>query len=599
LIADRLPEQDILTMRISQNRPEHRLRLPSGSHSLAPQRHRFRPRLEGLEERTVLSTLTVLNNLDSGAGSLRDTIAHSKSGDTIQFAPSLDGQTITLTSDELAINNSLDIEGPGASQLSVSGNDTFRVFDIVNQGLTVTIAGLTITHGQYAGGLKNAHTEAIGGAGIANASSTLVVANDVLSYNQAANHGGAISNSPGGVLTATNSTFLDNRAIGMDPVQLVEGGAIWNSDDHSSATISGCTFLGNQAIGANGGVTNGSHAEIGVASGGAIHNDNTSSLTVENSTFIGNQAIAGNGASASKTNNTYLLGVADGGAIANHPGAILAVSGSTFSNNQAIGGSNTTGHDNSTSHTYIGMALAGGVENNGTATVRDSAFVNNEALGGNHNTGGSGVILNGVGRGGGLLNNVFNVSGTLALSNCTFTNNKAVGGAGNTGGVFVSDGIGGGLLNFGGATANVTDATFSGNQAIGGAGGAGQNGGDGLGGGIDNLLGSTLTVSGCTLSGNQAMGGAGGAGGNGGNGFGGGVYNGGQSTVTILTSTITANQATGGSPGTGGTAGLGEGGGLYLADGGIACLDFFTSANVFGNTASTSNKDIFGVFTIC
>jgi hypothetical protein len=33
--------------------------------------------------------------------------------------------------------------------------------------------------------------------------------------------------------------------------------------------------------------------------------------------------------------------------------------------------------------------------------------------------------------------------------------------------------------------------------------------------------------------------------------------------------------------------------------GGIACLDFFTSANVFGNTASTSNKDIFGVFTIC
>jgi len=53
-------------MWISQNRHERRVRLPRGSRSLAPQRHRFRPRLEGLEERTVLSTLTVLNTLDKG-----------------------------------------------------------------------------------------------------------------------------------------------------------------------------------------------------------------------------------------------------------------------------------------------------------------------------------------------------------------------------------------------------------------------------------------------------------------------------------------------------------------------------------------------------
>src|SRR6478735_307667 len=46
---------------------------------------RFRPRLEILEDRTALSTLTVLNNHDSGAGSLRDTIAHAKDGDTIVF----------------------------------------------------------------------------------------------------------------------------------------------------------------------------------------------------------------------------------------------------------------------------------------------------------------------------------------------------------------------------------------------------------------------------------------------------------------------------------------------------------------------------------
>src|SRR6516164_9626886 len=141
--ADRVRQKEMLTMWISQNSPERRLRHPRGTRSLAPQRHRFRPRLEGLEERTVLSTLTVLNTLDKGAGSLRDTITSAKSGDAIVFAPSLDGQTITLTSGELAINKSLDIEGPGASLLAISGNDTFRVFD-VGQGLTVTIAGLTV-----------------------------------------------------------------------------------------------------------------------------------------------------------------------------------------------------------------------------------------------------------------------------------------------------------------------------------------------------------------------------------------------------------------------------------------------------------------------
>jgi hypothetical protein len=113
--------------------------------------HRFQPRFEGLEERTVLSTLTVLNTLDKGAGSLRNTIIKAKSGDTILFASGLDGQTITLTSDELAIKKSVDIEGPGAGLLAISGNDAFRVLDIVSEGIKVTISGLTTTHGQAGG----------------------------------------------------------------------------------------------------------------------------------------------------------------------------------------------------------------------------------------------------------------------------------------------------------------------------------------------------------------------------------------------------------------------------------------------------------------
>src|SRR5262245_11714047 len=80
----------------------------------APHRRSFVPRLEALEDRTALSTLTVLNNLDKGAGSLRDAIVKAKDGDTIVFDSGLHSQTITLTSGALDINKSLDIEGPGA-----------------------------------------------------------------------------------------------------------------------------------------------------------------------------------------------------------------------------------------------------------------------------------------------------------------------------------------------------------------------------------------------------------------------------------------------------------------------------------------------------
>src|SRR4051794_28696763 len=131
----------------------------------------FVPRLESLEDRNVPSTLTVLNNHDGGAGSLRHVIARAQDGDTVVFAPALTGQTIALTSDQIEIRNSVDIEGPGASLLTLSGSDASRVFK-VKSGHTVTIAGLTITHGLAVGGK--------GGGGILNLGSTLTLADDVL-----------------------------------------------------------------------------------------------------------------------------------------------------------------------------------------------------------------------------------------------------------------------------------------------------------------------------------------------------------------------------------------------------------------------------------
>ena len=89
------------------------------------------------------ATLTVTSTADSGAGSLRDAIAEANDGDTIQFAPALNGQTIALTSAELVIDTSITIVGLGSKQLTIrrskaAGAPAFRIFHVL-PGLTVTI----------------------------------------------------------------------------------------------------------------------------------------------------------------------------------------------------------------------------------------------------------------------------------------------------------------------------------------------------------------------------------------------------------------------------------------------------------------------------
>src|SRR5437588_7243426 len=103
----------------------------------AGRRAGVRPQLEALEARAVPATLLVSNNLDHGAGSLRQAISDAGSGDTIHFAPSV--HAITLSSGELDVMKSLTLAGPGASHLSISGNDASRVFNIAS-GATVTLS---------------------------------------------------------------------------------------------------------------------------------------------------------------------------------------------------------------------------------------------------------------------------------------------------------------------------------------------------------------------------------------------------------------------------------------------------------------------------
>jgi hypothetical protein len=554
------------------------------------QRRSFAPRLEILEDRTVPSTLTVTNSLDKGAGSLRDAIQKAKDGDTIVFASSINGQTIMLTSGELAISKNLDIEGPGASLLAVSGNNASRVFDVSQnqKPVTVTIAGLTIENGRSAGG---------NGGAIFNLGSTLNLTNDILANNLSREsngisaNGGAIDNYNGATLTISNCTLSGNQAIGGAGYGLAGGGGIDN-EPGGILSVSQSTFNNNRAQGGDGGTISDHSSFIGLGFGGGIRNF-FGTATIDQCIFMGNQAV--------------------GGGVWNYgTGSSMTVRRSTFAYNQAIGGSNATVGTGGMGH--VGDAGGGGLETEGggAVTITDSIFDHNQAIGGSNIQGNGNNFIAGWGHGGAISNSSWTpTAGTapganpsiVIASNLTITNNQTIGGAGDTG-PLAGLGDGGGIENWYGGTFTISNSTITNNQAIGGAGAAGQNGSDGVGGAVANVMGATFTASNCTMTGNQAVGGVGGPAGNGGNGFGGGLYNQGNSvfgtsSLTITGSTVAGNSATGGVAGSGGSAGDGIGGGAYFAVGGDVCLDTFTQSNVKKNHASTSDDDIFGAFTTC
>jgi hypothetical protein len=553
-------------------------------------RRRVRLDLEILEARTVPS-LTVTSALDDGsAGTLRSTIAAAPSGATINFSNQLRGHTIVLTGGQLVINKNLDIEGPGANKVIVSGNNASRVFDI-SGGATVTIAGLTIANGS-----ATSTTDPLqqGGGGVLNeVGATVHLNNDVFSNNTALVVGGALWNQAGpaasGTATVSGSAFIGNAAIGSvagttNPFMefegfgpgngTAEGGAI---DTDGSLNVADSAFANNQAVGVPGsdGVNSSAH-------GGAIGADG--SLTVTNSTFTGNQA---QGATVpSDFASSQGLG---GGVVVFGSGMI---SGTTFFGNRAIGGA---GGVSPSKFAFVGGG--GGLLAIGpaTLTVSGCAFDFNQAIGGAGGAGGGGSL----GIGGGLA--VHGPGASLTLSDSSFSQNAAVGGAGGSMGAG-GEGIGGGLSVDRAATATITGIAVTFNQAVGGNGGAGANGGNGWGGGLAvggrtvyaGPDGTSVTISGSTISNDVAVGGNGGLGGNGGNGSGGGIFIGAtRGTITpslaVTASAVTNNHAMGGAGKGGGAFGLGVGGGVYN----LGTFTFDVLTDISGNHASTSNDDIF------
>src|SRR5215208_3659189 len=223
------------------------------------------------------ATYTVNTNADSGAGSLRQAIidANTTTGvaDTINFAPSLSGQTITLTSAQLPTITDvagLAIDG-GSADITISGDNKYRVFAVgsgIGSGARLTLSNLTVANGAV--GISE------GGGGIRNIGSTLEVSNSTISSNSAYAGGGIYIEGDGATLEVSNSTISDNSA------DLAGGGIdIFQSRLTSGivkATVSNSTISGNS--------TN--------ASGGGIYNQ-LGTLEVSNSTISGNSADPGFG----------------------------------------------------------------------------------------------------------------------------------------------------------------------------------------------------------------------------------------------------------------------------------------------------------------
>ena len=506
----------------------------------------------------LTATLVVTSSADSGDGTLRAAIAAASSGDTITFNPSLTGQTIVLTTTEIAINTSnLTIDGSGAPGVKVDGNSAHRVFNV---SAPLTIQSLIIQNGNVAGD----------GAGLWTGQPLTLTSVSFLTNTATGNGGGLLTN---GAAILSNVSFISNTAQ-----TLYGGGAYFNNP----ATVNGGTFQRNAASATMNGRGGGLYAfstlnltgtqfltNTAGEDGGGLLANGTATLT--NATFISNTAqtwYAGGayiGGAATVNGGTFQLNTAPnvtngrgGGLLA---AGTLNLTGTQFLTNTAgaDGGgllafytatlTNATFISNTAQAGYGGGAYliraatvnggtfqrntapnatngrGGGLYALSTLNLTGTQFLTNTAgvVGGGARLNNSGTITattlsgNRAGGGGGIASN-----GTVAIANTTFANNIADDGTGL--------GTGGGL-QIGSGNASLTNVTFSGNQA---------NGASDYGGGAIMVYGGAITLTHATLSGNSTASNTGGGGIS--------VYPTGTITVSLLNTLVAGNTSAANKP---------------------------------------------------
>lgn len=225
-------------------------------------------------------------------GTLRYAMANAPVGDTITFAPSLNGKTITLKGGQLVLDRYLTIQGPGLEKLAVSGANLSRVFLTTATGPTgqfAVIADLTIIKGKGVG--VNQFGSAVTDGGAVYNSGHLSLLRCKVTSSKCDGQGGGIFNM--GTVSVSDSTVAYDQAVG-------DGGGICNAQD---ILIQRCAVFCNTSQGSGGGIQ-----EIGTAvyinstfasntaagTGGGI-NDAGSTINMYNCTVSLNSASFGGG----------------------------------------------------------------------------------------------------------------------------------------------------------------------------------------------------------------------------------------------------------------------------------------------------------------
>jgi hypothetical protein len=263
----------------------------------------------------MAATYVVDTTGDPGPGgttSLRQAVAaaNGAADNFVEFAPALNGSTITLASGEIAINQPMTVVGPGADKLTVSGNDAARIFYISTPSTTpiaVTLAGLTLNHG-------HATSNNLGGA-IFTSNVSLTLQDSALESNYALQGGAIFLYSGNGVASASKlvrTTVANNNtkpnagiaggilASGGATLQIVDSIISANTSSQDGGALLynvGSTTIDNSQV-------TGNHTEIG--GGGldvfrASSSGGTFGVTITNSTISGNTT-AGNGGGISVIN---------------------------------------------------------------------------------------------------------------------------------------------------------------------------------------------------------------------------------------------------------------------------------------------------------
>ena len=433
------------------------------------------------------ATNTVTSLTDSGPGSLRDTIANSATGNTINFAVT---GTITLLSGELVMAKDIAIIGPGNSALAINGHNSSRIFNIYPSA-TVLITDLTISGGKARNGANGSFngTAATSGepgepGGAISTGGSLVLRNCLISGNRAGNGGNGVSfpfpqmgsPTPGGAGGAA--------------------GAIYNTGD---LTLSNCVILGNTSgDGGTSGSTTWSPGSGPGGDGGGIYNLGTISL--EDTVVTQNRTGAGSYLPIGGTGP----GGGSGGGIWN---------GGYFNARKCIFSNNTTGNGGGGG---AGKPIGGGggMGGSGGAICGTNAIqlgfctVSNNTCGSGGNGGGSANSAGGYGGSGGSGGGIY-AAGSLVLVSSTIFDNRAGsgGGGGNSsfaGGTGGTGGYGGGVW-CGGGTLAATNCTI-GRNSWGWGGGAGQGGmfegsggSGGSGGGVYLGGGTNMILVACTI----------------------------------------------------------------------------------------------------